>query len=283
MVGFHTKAALAAVVGLGLTGATTFGAEVSVGGFGQHGWYSSDTRDASGVSLLGAQNTQPFWNAAHGGSVAGDDAKIAQMIQFVDGPGGVPSVMLNATTENPGKAHLSVANLDGEFGTGASLLEESFGVSYRSYNQPVPTTRTLGISIGLVNINDPSEVYSLSHIGESEPKNTWIENAADRDSNWRLFGKGPNRTAPGGAVSKSLTAWSDDSTFADVFTSQFAIFEVGFNLGTYQRDNNTYVDWFQSSLINGGDKVNFVPEPASLGALGVGALALLARRRRTLA
>lgn len=276
-----TTIVCAAAAALSLGGVSiSQAADVVVGDFGQGGWYSSDTRDASGTNLFGANDTQPYLNTANG-AVAGDDAKIEQQISFVDGPDGVNAVKLYATDQNAGKANLSVANTTTGFGGGSALLSDDFYVSYRSYNEPASSSRTLGISIGLTTGNTSTSYYTLSYVGTSTPTNTWLTNSADANSNWRLYGNGALGNGPGSSEEKSLADWAADATFGDIFTNDYFVYEVGFNLGSYQRNNNQYVDWFQSNLTNGGNRVNFVPEPSSLAVfVGLGGLALLSRRTR---
>jgi hypothetical protein len=257
---------------------------VCIRNFGDGGWYSSDTRDASGTNLYGQNNTHPALNAAHGGAVAGDDAKIDQQISFVTGPGGKNAVKLNATNQNAGKAHLSVFDATTGFGAGSVSLAPAFGVSYESYNEPDQTSRTLGISISLTDNATSASYYSLSYVGTSTPTNTWLTNSADHTSAWRLYGNGVLGAAPGGpGPAQSLDDWANDPTFGSILTGDYRIYEVGFNLGSYQRNNNTYVSWFQSSLTNGGNRVDFcgVPEPSSLALVaGLVGLGLFSRRAR---
>jgi hypothetical protein len=55
---------------------------------------------------------------------------------------------------------------------------------------------------------------------------------------------------------------------------------VQFGLGSGQAVAIGYVDCLQTSILNGGETINYVPEPGSLSVLALGGCALLARRRR---
>lgn len=276
-------AASGITAGLSLVAQPVQASPVVVSHFGTAGWYSSDTRDASGTNLYGQQDTQPYQIALHGGSVAGDDAKIEQQIAFVAGPAGSldgnGAVRLYATDQNAGKAHLSVTNGSDGFGTGTALLDSGFYATYRDYNEPAPTSRTLGLSIAL---SDGTNSYTFSYVDPSNLTNTWQTFTADKSSpTWRLYGHGSLGTAPGGTEAQSLDDWANDAIFGAVLSDAFHIYEMGFNLGSYQRNNYTYVDWFQSNLVNGGDMVDFqaaaqaVPEPGILSLFGTGLLAMI--------
>lgn len=261
-----------------------------VNSFGDGGWYSSDTRDSGGTNLFGATSTHPQINAFAGGAVPGDDAKIADRLAFVDevtGPAGSlngkGAILLNASDENAGKAHFSVLNRTTGFGAGSALIDSGFSLSYRYYNQPVPTSRTPAISITVTDNATQGSYYTFSHLDPSNSQNAWNDDAVTSDSGtWRLYGNGVLGAASGSSgPDKTLEDWALDGTFAALLTGDYTIYEIGFNIGSSARRNNTYFDWFQSNLVNGGDLVDFqaIPEPTALSLLGIGAAAMLRRRR----
>jgi hypothetical protein len=94
----------------------------------------------------------------------------------------------------------------------------------------------------------------------------------DHDSGtWNLFRQAGNGFFPvPDATAKTLDAWALDATFgATLFDPSAKVTSVQFGLGSGQRNSIAYVDYLQTSLLNGGDVINFgplssVPEAGSL-------------------
>lgn len=263
-------------------------ADVLVHGFGDNGWYSSDTRSATGGNLFGADNTHPYIISQVGNSVPGDDAIIADQIQFVHGPAGSlndnGAVRLYATNNNNGKAHLSVLNPAG-FADGSALADPGFFFDYRYYNEPLPIPQTLGVSIA---VSDGVFTYNFAYFDPSSTRDSWNDiQLSANTGEWWLYdqnGIAVRGRRGGGGFAMTLADWADSETYGHLLSSSSSIVEIGFNLGTWQKRNASYVDWLQTSVLEGGDLIDFqaahLPEPGSLALLGIGSGLLLARGRR---
>ena len=68
-----------------------------------------------------------------------------------------------------------------------------------------------------------------------------------------------------------------DYTWGEVlFGPSAKVTQFSFLAGSGALEANEYIDWVQTSLLNGGNQVNFVPEPGTIVLLVTGALGLLA-------
>lgn len=272
-----TAAAVLAVAG-NLRAAT-----LGVYGLGEHGWQSGDTRNPAGGAAGPIDIAKQIIFMGEGQNVVDAAGNLPGV-----GPAGSSSgyVRLDGTNANPGKSDLS--NF-GNFGSSSQLLSSSFNVTFRYFNDSNPTARTLGLGIGVVGTD--GNTYALSYVDDNGAFNAWETSTATSASMFRLYNNG----APGGSVSKSLADWQADATWGDIlFDTGAYVNRIGFNLGSSQRNNLAYLDWMQSSLINGGDTVDFrdaalapvVPEPASMAVwsvLALGGAAIGWRKRKALA
>jgi hypothetical protein len=270
---------MACILGSGLASKLEAAVQL-VDSFGDYGWKSDDTRDASGNNLVGINNT----NAGKPGQVptAADDTAISSQIQFVAGPSGSTyggAVSIDGTSSNSGKSNISVISPSSGYGTGASLLAPSFSATYEWYGQPNPTSRTLAFKIGVQSASwAASQIgFTAQRSGESVwdlvlvhipalSDNAWSTVSVDHDSGtWNLFRQAGNSffAAPG-ATAQTLDSWFLDPTFGPaLFGAGSKITSVQFGLGSSQRQSIAYVDYLQTSLLNGGDRINFVEAGAA--------------------
>jgi hypothetical protein len=275
-------ASMAAAVVAGSAVAAT----VNVNALGaSSGWYSDDTRNASGVTLNGTVSSfQPYF-AYPGAPVAStaSDAAIAEQLYFTDTgsaaggeSGGV--MVLDGTTSNSGKTSVRYYGN----GTGIGTLNSSFSSTFRWYMDPYTTSRTVALNLLVMGTNGLS--YSMSWLGLNAQPNAWNtfsvdgSTAAVNDTGWRLYGNGAPGSSAGGA--KSLNEWLSDATYGSILSNALVVGQ-GFNIGSSQRNVRIGIDWLESSLINGGDRVDFgvIPAPGAVALLGVAGLVGSRRRR----
>jgi hypothetical protein len=278
-------ASMAAAVVAGSAVAAT----VNVNALGaSSGWYSDDTRNTSGTVLNGTVSSYQPYFAYPGAPVAStaSDAAIAQQIYFTDSGtstmGGAGVVVLDGTTNNLGKSsvkYYAAAGTPGGLGTGAGL--SSFTSTYRWFMDNYTTSRTPALSLMVQGSN--ALVYSLAYVGAGAQAQSWNTFSVDANtaasgtaSGWFLYSNG----APGGNVAKSLNEWLSDATYGSILSGG-TVLAQGFNIGSYQRNARVGIDWLESSLINGGDRVDFgvIPAPGAVALLGVAGLVGSRRRR----
>jgi hypothetical protein len=302
------KSALAiSVVAIGLTASSARASTVYVSNFGDGGWKSDDTRDATGVDLVGTNNTHAgdpavVPSAAH-------DTAIANQIKFVAGPAGSTyggAVSIDGTSGNSGKSNFSVINPATGFDAASNLLT-TFNATYQWYGQPNPTTRTLAFKLGIqstewgTGAGESQNGFTAQRSGESvwdlvlvhvpaTSDNAWSTVSVDHDSGtWNLFRQAGNAFFPvPSATAQTLDAWALDPTFGNaLFGPGAKVTSVQFGLGSGQRQSIGYVDYLQTNLLNDGDLIDFqaagfvAPVPLPSAALGGLALCGGIAARRT--
>ena len=270
-----------AVAAVAVTG-STLAATVNVNALGaQTGWYSDDTRTSAGVYLNGTTASyQPYFQGALASSTA-SDALIAQQLYFTDSGtasgGGTGVMVMDGTSANLGKTSVRYYGN----GTGIGALNGSFTSTFRWYMDPYSTSRT--VALNLLVLGNNGLTYSLSWLGNGAQANAWntfsvdASTAAASDNGWRVYGNGAPGSAAGAA--KSLNEWFADGTYGSILNGA-TVMGQGFNIGSYQRMCRVGIDWLESSLINGGDRVDFGVVPAPGAVVLLGAAGLVGGRRR---
>ncbi|MGA1267171.1 MAG: hypothetical protein ACO32J_08335 [Phycisphaerales bacterium] len=240
------------------------------------GWYSDDTRTSAGVYLNGTNSSfQPYFQGLLPSSTA-DDALIAQQLYFTESgsaaggeSGGV--MVLDGTSANLGKTSVRYYGA----GTGIGTLDSSFTSTFRWYMDPYPTSRTVALNLSVLGTN--GLFYSMSWLGTGAQMNAWQTFSVDSSTDgWRIYGNG----APGSTGSSfTLSSLLADATYGSILSGASVIGQ-GFNIGSYQRNARVGIDWLESSLINGGTRVDFgvIPAPGAIALLGLAGV--LIRRRK---
>jgi hypothetical protein len=246
------------------------------------GWYADDVRTSAGVYLNGTNSSfQPYFQGALAPSTA-SDALIAQQLYFTDSGsasgGGSGVMVMDGTSANNGKTSVRFYGN----GTGIGTLNSSFTSTFRWYMDPYPTSRTVALNLSVVGSNGLS--YSMSWLGTGAEMNAWntfsvnASTAVLGDNGWRLYGNGAPGSNTGAA--KSLNDWLADTTYGSILNGA-TVLGQGFNIGSWQRQCRVGIDWLESSLINGGDRVEFgvIPAPGAIALLGMAGLVGSRRRR----
>lgn len=294
----QTFAALSALT-WGAIGLTQASAQ-QVKQLGDFGWLSDDTRSAAGTDLVGSTLT----HAGKPGQTptGADDIAISSQLSFVDAPAGSAfgaALRITGTTSNSGKSTISLLDLGSGFAPASDLLSGSFSAQYSWYQDTSLSTRTLAFRFGIQSTNFAASQSSftaarsgesawdlvLVHLDPTPIANTWdVESVSSTSGLWNLYDQAGNAhyTPPGGATSQTLAAWALDPTFGTaLFGAGAKITSVQFGLGSSQSNGAAYVESLQTTVLNGGNQVQFVPEP-STGLLALlGLCGLVSRRRRS--
>lgn len=220
------------------------------------GWWSDDTRNQSGGWLNGKTETVPYYYGpgTPAGTRQGDEA-IDLQIQFgdfypgSDADGGV--VRLWPTNENAGKASIGTFNSAG-LATTLSLLS-GFDASYRLYVDPDPTLRTPVFRLSFV--APGSAQGSFGHFHTPTPPDSWTTVSLDENSLWAVSLVGQGWIDDSAANPKTMAQWA--AAHPEFFGPGAIVFATGFNIGSSQRQCYVGVDWLETSLVNGGDRIDF--------------------------
>jgi len=269
------KVSIASLAALLLSPVTsTFGATTIVDNFGDGGWQNSDTRDSTTA------------NVGPAGRVDLDVTAPAP------GPSGYNALRLTTVTGND-KATIaqtginlgSIANFSGSFSwykeqTGAAAPALKIGIDTTDAN--VASSRPDESNWDKFLIYEPYDNPDSADPGTG----TWVTQKFSLNSGgWWLRDRnsGTNVSAPPNG--KTLQQWLSDPTYGALLTNASI---VGVQIGTGSGNANLtgYVDtlsytYGESSTSETYYFGNAVPEPTGIALLGLGAGALLLRRRRT--
>jgi hypothetical protein len=282
---------LLACLAMGVARAAT----IEVAAFGDEGWMSDDTRGSTATDLVGLNYTH-YPKPGQTPTVA-DDAVIAQQIQFLyQGPELVSCLMMSKASVSGGysKCTLSEVNESG-FATGGSWVT-GFFANYRYYTNSTGEAPALKLGIqstlwGTGAGQSQQSPFTAQRSGEpiwdlilvdwrgTNPPwtvNAWDTFTTDKDTDcWMVYRQAGNSffSAPPG-VPQSLADWAAETdiactigstpyTWAEVlFGTGAKVVSAQFGVGSSAQTSDTYIDYIETSLLNGGDRVDFSgPEP----------------------
>jgi hypothetical protein len=169
---------------------------IYVNDFGVAGWYSDDTRSDAGVDLVGLNYTHAAVQDGRGSET--DDSAIRTFLDFTSDFAGGPStwqglgaLRIYSGTQNEAKSSISMINTDVGFASAGELLKGDFYATYRAYNAPSPTSRSVAFRLGI-----QSTAWDLSQAGYDATRTG--------EATWDLIGLSmtfPQRREPGASTS----------------------------------------------------------------------------------
>jgi hypothetical protein len=258
-------------------------APITVSAIGDHGWTSLDTRSSTGANL----------------TLPSDASAINQVIQLGSAPpGGSRGYGLHLqTSTNSSKASFGVNNLGTGFGSGTDLLSSSFFAEYEWLTEGSAggfTARTSPLKIGIQSsgfsppamlggrTNEENWDYILVHDASGYTAGQWeTESITNTSGNWFIYRSGYIGGGALAGTSDTLANLASMYGGSGIFDSNARIVSLEFGVGSGQANASNYVSYLRSSLINGGDAVNFAaPEPSSLALMSLAGLGFVGRRWR---
>jgi hypothetical protein len=242
------------------------------------GWYSDDTRGATGTDLVGL--TLTLYGKPGQIPTAADDILIAQQISFAAGPGNVGALKMDKTTSGGGwsKCTTSLVNEAGH-ATGDSWLN-GFFCDYRYYTNSTAevTVPKIGIQstdwgtgvgqsqYGFTALRSGEQVWDLILVdwrgtNPGWAVNSWASFTTDKDTQcWRIYRQGGNGFFPATpSVSLSLQEIYNDAYWGPkIFGAGAKVVSFQFGVGSSTQTSTSYIDYVETNLLNGGNRVDFM-------------------------
>jgi len=298
--------------------ATALAGTIEVGAIGDEGWYSDDTRSNGNVNVVGLNYTHAAVpNPPGPAASAADDATIAQRFTFVPAPAGASNGAVNIAHPDGTSMKSTLSVIDTDTGLATGDWRSGFSVKWRKYHTG-GTTRGASMKIGVQttlwadsqNVANFSNGTGCKYSGEPSwdlvlvnnqvhTDDTWVTHEVDGSDNatvngnlntFKIYPQAGNGFfgSPQDLGFHTLEWWANTteiaygtSTWGDVlFGTGAKVTNFQFGAGSGPGEQNEFFDWVETSLVNGGDRVDFTPEPASMTLLALGGLGVLIRRRR---
>jgi len=255
-----------------------------VNGFGSNGWYADDTRDSTGTDLVGSL----FTHYGKPGQIptAADDTAIAGQIQFVSGPGGIEALKCDKSTTGTGysKCTISTVNENPGFATGDWV--STFSATYPTYIEPGSDANIIKIGIqsslwgtgpgqsqegSFTALRTGESVWDVILVSAYIPVTTgsWQTVMIGPDDKvWAVYKQAGNNLFIADTTAHSLNELAASTTIATttgghqwkdvLFGPGAKVTSFQFGVGSSTTNSITYVDWVETSLLNGGDRIEFL-------------------------
>ncbi len=291
-------------------------ATVYVRAFGDDGWKADDTRDSGGTDLVGINYTH--YGKPGQTPTAADDAVIAQQIQFDRAaPGARRALKMDKQSVGGGYSKCTLSKVDtGGFAesTASTSWAAGFTATYDYYTNSTAEATVLKIGVQSplwgTGAGQSQNGFTAARTGESvwdlilvdwrgtQPGftvNAWDTFSTDAETDcWMVYRQagngffndayalGPQSLADWAAeTTVAVTVGETDCTWAQVLFGEGAkAVSLQLGVGSSTQTSTSYVDYLEASILHGGERVDFIPEPATLGLLGLGGAGVLLRRRR---
>ena len=245
-------------------------------------WWSGDTRlclDPTTVQstcgdvryLAGLTQTIPVSGYPTGYSAEHDVLIQTYNIKFENTESGSDNGYLSmwGTNANSGKSEVMFESLDSA-GNQVALKEADFlttgdfSYTLRHFLKPDPTERTPAFNFR-VQTSSGQTYYFQPMYCTSGCQSAWIESTGNSATQFRIYKSGfgwlcKNGTTANGCngVTDTPGGWKTNSADGGaIFAPDSSIFGISFNIGSYQRQAYSYFDWFQTTVLNLGARVNF--------------------------
>jgi hypothetical protein len=275
------------------------------GVLGLDGWKSDDTRNSSGLNLIGGNNT----HAAVGPAVAGHDeligAQLDWVTDFLGTRGNLGGLRFDGTASGSGKSTISVIDTASSSGLGlAGLLDDSaFSLSYRWRKEDNLAAAGVSVKIGIQSANWGSSTgqsqfsFNPARSGETvwdlvlvyDPTNNYpggvstfqqgtfySQSITATSGRWFLFDQASNSyfdnniaPIPGNSnppnSGQTLSQWLSDPTWGPIIAGG-RITNTQFGVGSGNANTTVTLDAAQVSYLNGGKIIDFVDAARWTGA-----------------
>ncbi len=241
------------------------------------GWYSDDTRNATGANLVGS--TLTHYGKPGQTPTAVDDIAIAQQISFDGGPNGIGALKMNKTSTSGGYSKCTMSKIDENgFATGDSWLN-TFFCNYRYYTNSSAEFTVPKIGIQTTAWSSSQTGFTAQRSGESawdiilvdwrgtDPPWTvgsWAILTTDKNTVcWKIYRQAGNNYHPAPPTEPmSLQQIKDHTTWGPlIFGSGAKVTSFQLGVGSSSQTSTSYIDWVETNLLNNGNRIDFVAPP----------------------